>query len=303
MNRFVSIIANLVWMSLCVAGAVSAQEYPKATIAILGGTHVNDEFLYRKELLSETFTVETALGLSDEIHFGVANDVPFYYVHAHGRDKTYATWLALYDLGVTDAIGGATAGGINPEMKPYHYVLPNDFIDMNINRPISFPREVYRDPSSIPIPRYVPAMDPKIMAILKSSMVDKIDASEHKSKMKFHDGGVIVQARGGRFESVAEINMFAKWGGDVVTMNVVTEIVFARMLGINFGAMIIISNPAEGVAEWSFDEMPPLYQIINPLSTDMILDALPAIAAIEGPRVLDELINHPEMTSKPEPDE
>ena len=117
--------------------------------------------------------------------------------------------------------------------------------------------------------------------------------------MKFHDGGVIVQARGGRFESVAEINMFKQWGGDVVTMNVVTEIVYARMLGINFGAMIVISNPAEGVADWSFDEMPPLYRIINPLSTDMILDALPKIAALEGPRVLDGLINHPKMTAEP----
>ena len=87
-------------------------------------------------------------------------------------------------------------------------------------------------------------------------------------------------------------------------MNVPTEIAYARMLGINYAALIVISNPAEGVAAWDFAEMPPLYRKINPLSADIILASLPDIAALEGkPRVSDGLLNHPEMTSKGETEE
>jgi 5'-methylthioadenosine phosphorylase len=234
---------------------------------------------------------------------GHANGIDFYYVHGHGRPSLQAAWVALYDLGVTEVIGGATAGGINPAMQPYDYVIPHDFIDMNVNRPLSFPREIYRDPDAIPIPRVYPAMDPDLRTILSEETRKRIRADSQFDDIDLHEAGVIVQARGGRFETAAEIRMFAQWGGDVVTMNVGTEIAYARMLGMNYACLIAISNPAEGVAPWDFSEMPPLYRRINPLSVEILMAALPRIAGLEGkPRVGDDLVFHPEMTSKPEGD-
>ncbi|MEM1189988.1 MAG: hypothetical protein AAGI72_15770 [Pseudomonadota bacterium] len=84
-------------------------------------------------------------------------------------------------------------------------------------------------------------------------------------------------------------------------MNVGTEVAYARMLGMNYASLIVISNPAEGVAPWDFAEMPPLYRRINPISVDILLASLPRIAELAGKeRVGDSLIFHPEMTSKPE---
>lgn len=286
---------------LAAAEPIPLEDAPKANIAIVGGTFMNDEMLLREDLLSEPFTIETKLGESPPIYFAEANGVPFYYVHRHGYPSLQAAWVALYDLGVTDVVGGATAGAINPEMETYDYVIPHDFIDMNIDRPIRFPMEVFHDPDLIPIPRFTPAMDTDILEILKDKTTEYMRADPANDDITIHDGGVVVQARGARFETVSEIRMFAQWGGDVVTMNVATEMVYARMLGLNYACLIVISNPAEGVAEWDFAEMPPLYRRINPMSVDIVLNALPDIAALEGqPRVSDGLINHPPMTSKEE---
>ena len=263
-------------------------------------TLLNDAPLLREGVLGDPFTVNTKLGQSPPIYPGSAGGVDFYYVHSHGSPALQAAWVALYDLGVTEVIGGATAGGITPAMQPYDYVVPHDFIDMNVDRPLSFPREIYRDPENIPLPRVLPAMDPDLRAILIEETRKRIRASDEYDDIDLHEAGVIVQARGGRFETAAEIRMFAQWGGHVVTMNVGTEIAYARMLGMNYACLINISNPAEGVAPWDFAEMPPLYRRINPLSVDIVLAALPRIAALAGKeRAGDSLIFHPEMTSKP----
>ena len=141
-------------------------------------------------------------------------------------------------------------------MQPYDYVVPHDFIDLNIDRPLSFPREIYRDPDNIPLPRVLPAMDPDLQSILLEETQKRLRSDRDLDDMSIHKAGVTIQARGGRFETAAEIRMFAQWGGDVVTMNVGTEIAYARMLGMNYGCLIVISNPAEGV-----DAIPRFHRI------------------------------------------
>lgn len=274
-----------------------------ARIAIFGGTFINDALLLRDSVLGEPFTLETKLGTSAPIYPGEANGVPFYYIDFHGSSALQASWVALYDLGVTEVLGGATAGGINPAMQPYDYVVPHDFIDFNIDRPLRFPRKVYRDPNNIPLPRVVPAMDPELRKILLEETQSRLRSDRELDDMSIHKAGVIVQARGGRFETLAEIRMFSQWGGDVVTMNLGTEIAYARMLGMNYACLVVISNPAEGVAEWDFSEMPPLYHRVNPISVDILLAALPRVAALEGKaRAADSQVFHPEMTSQPQPE-
>ncbi len=148
------------------ASAAKAEDFPRAKVALVGGTFINDALLKSEGILKGSFTIKTKAGASPTIWYGETGGVPFYYVHMHGDGKYVETWAALYQLGVRDAIGGATAGGINPAMKLYDYVVPHDFIDMNITRPLAMPQEVYKDPKSIPIPRYVPAMDPLLQNIL-----------------------------------------------------------------------------------------------------------------------------------------
>jgi len=280
--------------------AATVNDFPKAKIAVVGGTFINDALLKKPGLIKGHFTIKTKVGESPKIYYAeTAAGIPFYYIHAHGEGKWLETWAALYDLGVRDAIGGATAGGINPSMKLYDYVVPHDFIDLNIDRPLSMPQIVYHDPKSIPLPRYVPAMDPLLRDILIDETRKAVRGTHDYDDIQLHEQGVVVQARGGRFETVSEIRMFRQWGGDLVTMNVGSEMAYARMIGINYAALVAISNPAEGVGEWDWETIKKVYPRLNPLSLNIVLAAIPRIAAIgDQPRVGDGLRMHPEMTSE-----
>ena len=282
----------------CSGSADSTSQPPEARIAVIGGTHVNDA-IFQRDLIETEFTVETPVGESPTIQYAQYDGIPFYYIHMHGGGNWLGTWAALYQLGVEEAVGGATAGAINTDMEVYDYVIPHDFIDMNYNRPRSIPDEVYRDPDNIPLPRYKPAIDTDIRGILLSETRKAINGDEQYSDIEVHDGGVVMQDRSGRFETVAEIEMMDQWGGDLVTHNIASEMVYSRMLGINYANMAVISNPAEGKGDWDFSLMKKVYPRVNPLSLDIILASLPRIAELKGkPRVDEGLINHPEMTSK-----
>src|SRR5205807_1733104 len=54
--------------------------------------------------------------------------------------------------------------------------------------------------------------------------------------------GTYVCADGPRFESPAEVRMFAQWGGDVVGMTGLPEAIFAREAGICYAGVSIVTN-------------------------------------------------------------
>ncbi|HEY5752129.1 MAG TPA: hypothetical protein VIT21_03180 [Chthoniobacterales bacterium] len=273
-------------------------DVPKAKIAIIGGTYLND-ILLDSGLLKKKFTIETKVGTSPTIHYGESDGVPFYYVHGHGEGKWLPTWVALHDLGVKEAVGGATAGGINTLMTTYDFVVPDDLIDFNTDRPKMIPPGTLSE-TGIILARLTPPMDPLIRDILIEETRKIIRADRAFDDINIHEKGVIIQAAGGRFETAAEIHYFRQIGGDLVTMSVGSEISYARQAGVNYACLVIISNPAEGIAPWSFDSLPKVYERLNPVSLAVLRAALPRLAELpaEG-RVGDGLRIHPEMTSKP----
>jgi 5'-methylthioadenosine phosphorylase len=271
-------------------------EVPVARVAVLGGTFLNDA-LFDSGLLKSKFRVTTAAGPSPEIHYGEHAGVPFYYVHAHGYPDFVATWLALHHLGVKEAIGGATAGGINIAMKTSDFVVVHDVIDFNSDRPKMLPYGSLKDKGLV-LARLTPAVDPLIHRILIEETRAVVRPNRALDEINIHERGVVLQAAGGRFESAAEILHFRQIGGDVVTMNVGTEISYARQAGINYACLIVVSNPAEGLGAWGWDSLPAVYKRLNPVSLEIVKRALVRVAKLpaEG-RVGDGLRIHPEMTS------
>ena len=275
---------------------ISLAEVPVARVAVLGGTFLNDA-LFASGLLKSKFRVTTAAGPSPEIHYGEHAGVPFYYVHAHGYPDFVATWLALHHLGVKEAIGGATAGGINIAMKTSDFVVVHDVIDFNSDRPKMLPYGSLKDKGLV-LARLTPAVDPLIHRILVEETRAVVRPNRALDEINIHERGVVLQAAGGRFESAAEILHFRQIGGDVVTMNVGTEISYARQAGINYACLIVVSNPAEGLGAWGWDSLPAVYKRLNPVSLEIVKRALVRVAKLpaEG-RVGDGLRIHPEMTS------
>ena len=62
------------------------------------------------------------------------------------------------------------------------------------------------------------------------------------------DGGVYWQARGPRFETPAEIRLMAAHA-DVVGMTIATECVVAGELGLDYAALCVVDNLANGLGE------------------------------------------------------
>lgn len=293
----------LLGLGAVVSAALPAAEFPKARIAVVGGTFINDA-LVLSGVLRTNFIVPTPLGDSPPIHYGETNGVPFYYVHGHGyvgwKAHWTQTWHALAQLGVQEVIGGATAGGINPLTKTFDLLVPHDFMDFNHDRPKYVPMEgLTNRPTGIP--RFNPPMDPLLQEILLGETRRAVRGNPALGDINVFDRGVVVQAGGARFETVSEIQHFKQIGGDVVTLNVGTEITYARQLGIHYACLIVVSNPAEGIAPWTWEELADVYPRMNPLCVEILFRALPRIAAIPPgtKRSGDEQRLHPEMTSKP----
>ncbi len=271
-------------------GSQTSEDFPSAKIAVIGGTFINDA-LIDSPYLKGSFTYETSAGVSPNIYYGEVEGVPFYYVHFHGRDQLLETWSALYHLGVKEAIGGATAGGINPLLKPYDYIIPDDLIDFNIDRDMYIVPEVM-GPDARVTARMSPATDPLLSKILHEEALRVVRSHRDLDDVNVHLGGVHMQARGQPFQSVAEIKFYKQVGGDLVTKHTGTEMNYARQLGINYACLNLISNPAEGMGEWEWDNLKKIYPRMNPVSLEIIVAVIPRIGAIEEdtPRAIDRLL-------------
>lgn len=280
------------------------KDVPKSHICVLGGTNIA-MVLTKTEYISGSFQIETRFGPSPEIFYGEVDGVPFYHIAVHGgigvdRSQLNAdangflcTWAAMHMLGVTEVLGGATAGALNTDIKVGDWVIPDDFIDYNVNRPRTVSYLILGNDAGAVFPRMNPATDPEIDNIFYEACV-KYTSDEYKT----WKGGIVVQDCGGRFEGVAESRLWNREGMDVVTTAVGTEIAYARQLGMNYGCFLGISTPAEGLIdrEWDWDDLAYHYPRFHQLSVKICMEAVPKVAALKGkPRVGDSLRIHPPL--------
>ena len=277
---------------------------PESHICVLSGTNVAT-VLTRNEAIKGSFSIETKFGTSPEIFYGEVSGIPFYHIPLHGHigadrskmgadtDCLLRAWTAMHLLGVKEVLGGATAGALNTDIKVGDWVIPDDFIDYNVDRPRTITYMVLgRDAGRI-FPRINPATDPEIDNILYDACV-KFTFPEYKT----WKGGILVQDCGGRFEGVAESRLWSKEGMSIVTTAIGTEIAYARQLGMNYGCFNGISTPAEGLVDWDWDwdDLAYHYPRFHELSVKIYLDAIPKVAALAGkPRVGDRLRFHPPL--------
>lgn len=272
---------------------------PETRICLLGGTHMNDA-AYDLLPLRGWFVLETPAGASPRFWYGEEEGVPFIYSHFHGECRWVETWAALYRMGVKEVLTGATAGGINPLLKVGDYVIPDDFIDLNYDRPPTVPASALGTSSIPAFPRMAPSLDPLLSEIVLEETRRAVRARPEMHDVNILPKGTVMQSRGPRFETVAEVQFHRRIGADLVTMNVGTEIVYARQLGIHIGCLNLISNPAEGLGEWGWETLKSVFRRFNGVSVEIMRACLPRVAGIdpEAPRAGDGQLDHPSLSYK-----
>ncbi|MCR4400815.1 MAG: S-methyl-5'-thioadenosine phosphorylase [Syntrophomonadaceae bacterium] len=210
-------------------------------VAIIGGTGVYDARMLENVTKA---VVDTPYGTA-WVATGGYQGLEVAFVARHGAGHSVPPHLvnyraniyALSSMGVERIIATAAVGSLRQEMKPGHFVIVDQFLDFTRSRPSTFyeggERGVIHCDVTVPYCEEVGAL-----------LVD----TARQMGIPVHAGGTYVCTEGPRFETAAEIRMFAQLGGDVVGMTSVPECVLAREMGMCYATVAMVTNYAAGIS-------------------------------------------------------
>jgi 5'-methylthioinosine phosphorylase len=142
---------------------------------------------------------------------------------------------ALAAAGCDRVLALSSVGGLRPELRVGTHLVPDDFIALD--RPAI---SVHADARCHVVPGFTPAWRAQVLAAWRRS--GAVDASS------IVDGGVYWQVNGPRFETPAEIRFIAGFA-DIVGMTIGSECTAANELGLDYAAVCIVDNLANGVGD------------------------------------------------------
>lgn len=136
----------------------------------------------------------------------------------------------LLEQGCDRVLAIGSVGSLKPgELDVGALVCPDDFIALNLGDSIFGDQRAHSAPG------------------FSSRWREEVIAAWSEGGQAPRDGGVYWQARGPRFETPAEIRLMAAHA-DVVGMTIATECVVARELGLDYAALCVVDNLANGLA-------------------------------------------------------
>ena len=138
----------------------------------------------------------------------------------------------LLEQGVDRVLAIGSVGSLRPELPVGTLVCPDDFIALHAGP------SIHDDPRAHSAPGFSPGW--------RREVIDAWAAGGAAP----HDGGVYWEARGPRFETPAEIRLIAAHA-DVVGMTIASECVVAGELGLEYAALCVVDNMANGLGEGS----------------------------------------------------
>lgn len=143
---------------------------------------------------------------------------------------------ALREMGIQRVLATAAVGSIRPDLGPGSLAVIHDFIDFTKRRGTT----IFDVPGDAVV--HTDFSTPYCPEI--SSAIEK---AAHELGIEMSPRVTYLCVDGPRYETPAEIRMYAKLGGEVVGMTGVPEVILARELGMCYGALAIITNSAAGL--------------------------------------------------------
>jgi len=210
------------------------------SFAVIGGTGFYDFFSGEVA----TVEVETPYG-AVTMERGRVEGVEVIFLPRHGKGHSVpphrinyrANVVALRDLGVKNILASAAVGTMRETMPPGSLAALTQFLDFTRGRASTF----------------YDGADGKVVHTdmtqpYCSHLREELLAAAQVLGEQLHPEAVYVCAEGPRFETPAEIRMFQKFGGDLVGMTGVPEVVLAREAGMCYASVAIATNWAAGVS-------------------------------------------------------
>jgi len=189
-------------------------------LGIIGGTSL----LFSTLPSLQKRTVSTPFG-SAEI---LSGDIVMLMRHQHGlpphRINHRAHLAALAIAGVDRIIAFGSSGSLKPKIAPGSLLIPTDYFSLT-----DIPSIHDHD---------IEHVRPELSKDLTHKLSNLVPSARF--------GGIYVQTRGPRIETVAEVNALG-WIADVVGMTVASEATLACELGMEFAALCTVDNYANGL--------------------------------------------------------
>ncbi len=168
---------------------------------------------------------------------------PIVFVPRHGGDHSIppsainyrANIAAMKDLGAEAILAVSVVGSMVPERGTGSFLLLDDYLEFTTGRAATFfdrPGEVVHTDMTTPY-------DLRLRGVLSAAAdAEGIDIAPTAT---------YVCANGPRFETPAEIRMYAQMGGSVVGMTGYPEVALAREAGIPYAGVAVVANMAAGM--------------------------------------------------------
>ena len=243
-------------------------------IAIVGGTGFET---LPPEIHAENMDLETPHGSARVLSISDNYVEPYklYFLSRHGlthglaphQINYRANIAALKQLGVRYVFATNAVGSLRLDLPPKTLVLFDDFIDFTRARPIT----------------YYGAEDmwahTDFSAPYSPLLRQAVQATAAEMDIPVRSKGTYVCCDGPRFESPAEVRLFAQWGGDVVGMTGLPEAIFAREAGLEYAALGIVTNLGAGLTEEpvAHEEVTAIMQKCLPQVRELLLNAAGAL--------------------------
>uniref|UniRef100_A0A0A1XPZ1 S-methyl-5'-thioadenosine phosphorylase n=1 Tax=Zeugodacus cucurbitae TaxID=28588 RepID=A0A0A1XPZ1_ZEUCU len=209
-------------------------------IGIIGGSGLDDPDILegRKEK-----TVSTPYGApADVLIEGTIGGVQCVLLARHGRKHNImptnvpyrANIWALKEAGCTHVLVSSACGSLREDFQRGDLVIPDDIIDRTTQRVETF---TDGQPGSPPGVCHLP-MSPLFNEPTRKILL----AAAKKLKYNPHERGTVVCIEGPRYSSKAESKMFGMWGGDLINMTIVPEVVLAKEAALLYAGVAIATD-------------------------------------------------------------
>lgn len=189
-----------------------------------------------------TLAVETPYGPpSSEITLGTFAGRSVAFLPRHGKGHTVAphrinyranVW-ALASLGVTAIVTSSAVGGLNPDIPPGSFVLPDQILDRTTGR-----IDTFFDGDSV---QHVALADPYCPQLHRFAAASLSVIGE-----TFVGRGTTVVIQGPRFSTRAEAAWFRSAGADIVNMTQYPEVSLAAELNIGLVNLSFVTDSDAG---------------------------------------------------------
>jgi len=207
----------------------------KRKLGIIGGSG-----LYKMEGFKKTKwkKIKTSWGSpSDEIFTAKLDNEDICFIPRHARGHKInpsninfrANIDAMKQLEVTDIISVSAVGSLKENLSPGTFVIVDQFIDRTFARAKTFFDEE--------IVAHVSMAKP-----VSKSLGDCCEATLKKLNVSHQMNGTYIVMEGPQFSTLAESNLYRKWGADVVGMTNMPEAKLAREAEIRYCTVAMITD-------------------------------------------------------------